>query len=120
MRMAVLLLGTLVWTQAIAAPVDKLMDYHSPLNACLYRYGLTAIGFHIPPAQVRAAAIKACEPQIEELVQALIPSPADGKFSLDVEGEDIARKKARQSKALKFMIDEFVKNYQESLNRALQ
>jgi hypothetical protein len=66
MRLAALLLGTLVCAQANAAPVDKLMEYHSPLNACLYRYGLTAVGFHFSPAHVRAGLVKICEAQIKD------------------------------------------------------
>jgi hypothetical protein len=117
MRIQLAALATLSCVQANATPVDKVMDYNSPLNACMYRYGLTSIGFGLSPIQVREGVAKICAAQIEEVIDALIPPEPDGKYSLDVEGQEAERKKAAQSKLLQFLIDDFIKNYQSTSRR---
>jgi hypothetical protein len=109
------ILVTLSCSQSLAGPNDRLKDYNSPLNACMYRYGLTAIGYQFSPSHVRSGVTAVCAAQIEESIDSLISPEPDGKISLDTEGYETKRKAASQSTVLKFMIDDFMKNYQASL-----
>lgn len=114
MRIATLLAATLVCGQVSAAQIDTLTAYNGPLNACMYRYGLTALGLRMRPASVRKGVFQICATEIEKVISALIPPDPDGKFSIDVEGGEIERKKASKSPVLKLLIDDFMKNYQEA------